>query len=67
MFTYNELIKYKISDLENLAEYLDINIGGLEKAELAQLLHDYYNVPQEVPDNNMSVRIRRIFEANKKE
>ena len=72
MFVYSELLKYKISDLSDLARYLGLdNIGGLKKTELAQRIHDYYHLrPQEVPAqevSNMSVRIRRIYEASKKE
>ena len=64
-------MQYKVFDLKHLAEYLSFNdAGGLKKAEIAQLIHDYYHplVPKPTDETlNMSVRVKRIFESNKKE
>lgn len=66
MYTYSQLKRSKVKELKILAEYLQIDIEGMNKEEIIdEILEQAYKEENDEAQIERSVRIRRIEELNR--
>lgn len=66
MFTKEELEKMYQRNLFRLAEYYGLRVyKSWSKSRIIEVILDYLSTSEEVEEVQMSVRVRRIYEANK--